>query len=379
MECVMKIIETEAKSILTGRRRTDSWFLALAGMNIYRGCLHACVYCDGRAEKYRGPEDFGNEVTVKTNAPLLLARALDPARKRKPLPRGFIMLGGGVGDSYQKIEEKYRLTEAVLRLLLERGRPVHILTKSTLVLRDLELIKSVHNRARAIVSMSFSSVDDGISAAFEPGVPPPSERLEVLGRFKAAGIPCGMFLMPVIPFITDTQTMISDSVKAAADAGLDFIIFGGMTLKGGRQQDCFYNLLDRRYADLRRRYETLYPGDPWGNARPEYYDALGKRFFTIAREYGIPQRMPQDLFSDQLELKERITVILEHIDYYARALGMNSPYRQAARSIGRLDIPPAEFPVDVTGMPGIGPFTAKIVREIIAAGRSSFLDKLSRS
>lgn len=115
--------EIEAKSILRRQKRIDSWFVAPYGMNLYRGCTHGCVYCDGRSERYYVDGEFGRDVTVKINAVELLRRELDPARRRKALARGYVFLGGGVGDSYQSAEETYRLARGALEIMLERGRP----------------------------------------------------------------------------------------------------------------------------------------------------------------------------------------------------------------------------------------------------------------
>src|SRR5512136_376800 len=231
------ITEIESKSVLRRHQKIDSWFVSHYGMNLYRGCFHNCIYCDGRAEGYYVSGEFGEDVAVKVNAIDVLRRELDPKRRRKPLSRSYIMLGGGVGDSYQPVEKRYQLTRRALDLVRESGFPVHVLTKSTLVTRDVDVLKAINERSRAIVSFSFSSVDDRISAIVEPRVPPPTERLEALRFFKSQGIACGMFLLPVIPGVTDSRELLEQAVAEAGKAGLDFIIFGAMTLKEGRQKD----------------------------------------------------------------------------------------------------------------------------------------------
>jgi DNA repair photolyase len=235
----MKITEIQAKSILRKHKKIDSWFISHYGMNLYRGCIHNCIYCDGRAEKYQVKGEFGEDVAVKVNAIEILNRELDPKRKRKPFVPSFMMVGGGVGDSYQAVEKRYALTRQALELIHKYDFPTHILTKSTLVERDLDILKQINANKRALVSFSFSSVNDEISRFVEPGVPLPSERLETLKRFKSAGIACGMFLMPVIPFLTDGPQLIEKAVSLAKAVGLDYIIFSGMTLKAGQQKDHF--------------------------------------------------------------------------------------------------------------------------------------------
>ena len=107
----MRVHEIQAKSVLIKRKHIDSWFVSLYGMNLYRGCQHNCAYCDGRAEGYYVEGEFGRDIWVKINAPEILRRELDPARRRKPLKGGYFFLGGGVGDSYQPLEETYDLSE----------------------------------------------------------------------------------------------------------------------------------------------------------------------------------------------------------------------------------------------------------------------------
>ena len=204
------IREIEAKSILRKYKKIDSWFISHYGMNLYRGCTHNCVYCDGRSEGYYVDGEFGEDVTVKVNAIEVLRRELDPKRKQTPFKRSFIMVGGGVGDSYQPIERKYQICRKALQLIYEHDFPIHILTKSTLIKRDFDILKKINEKNRVIVSFSFSSVDDEISAIFEPGVPSPSERLKTLAFFKNERFVCGMFLLPVIPFITDIPELMKN-------------------------------------------------------------------------------------------------------------------------------------------------------------------------
>ena len=113
----MPVTEIQAKSLLRKFNRTESWFLGRYGMNLYRGCGHNCIYCDGRAEKYYVEGDFGKDIVVKTNAAELLTKELDPSRRRKPLRKGFVILGGGVCDSYQPIEAHYKITRKLLSII----------------------------------------------------------------------------------------------------------------------------------------------------------------------------------------------------------------------------------------------------------------------
>ena len=374
----MEVIEINAKSILRTHKKIDSWFVARYGMNIYRGCAHDCVYCDGRAEKYQVQGSFENKVVVKVNAVDLLKKELDPTRRRKPLKPGFVMVGGGVGDSYQPIEKQYKLTRSVLKHLNTTRFPVHILTKSTLVERDIDILKKINSKTRAMISFSFSSVDNKISKIFEPGVPSPSERLETIRKLKDEGFYCGMFLMPVIPFITDKPELIEESVKKAKEAGVDFIVFSGMTLKEGRQKDYFHNILKKNYPELLVEYNNIYHGDKWGSATSSYHESINKTFSFFTRRYKMPVRIPSFLFKDFVDKNDLVVVILDQIDYLLKLHGNKSPYGFAAYSISKLEEPIGNIRNNLRSIKGVGPTTEKIILEILDTGNSKYYEKVMR-
>ena len=370
------IKEIQAKTILRKMKKIESWFISYYGMNLYRGCTHNCVYCDGRADRYYVEGDFGKDVTVKTNAFEILQKELDPGRKRKPMKKAFMVLGGGVGDSYQPVEEKYRLARKTLELFRDYNLPVHVLTKSVLVERDLDILQEINAHSKAIVSCSFSSVDDEISAVFEPDVPPPSLRLEMLKKMKAAGLSIGMYFMPVIPFITDKPTLLEKAIKKAQDIGIDFIIFGGMTLKSGRQKQYFMNVLQDHYPQFLREYEFLYPDNSYGETVPQYYHSLNQLFFSIIKKYIIPVRIPPTIYSNFVSVDDKVIIILEHIDYLLKSIGKKSPYGYAAWSLSQLKGPLHDILWTLNSVKGVGAHTQKIVKEIIDTGRCDYYEQL---
>lgn len=374
----MIINEIHAKTILRKHKRIDSWFISRYGMNLYRGCTHNCVYCDGRAEKYNVQGEFGEEVAVKRNAIDILKRELDNRRKRVPLIRGFMMIGGGVGDSYQPVESEYELTRRLLELMYELDYPVTVLTKSTLVERDIDILKKINEQSRAIVSFSFSSVDDELSARFEPGVPSPTKRLATIRKLKTQGLTCGMFLMPVIPFLSDTPEMIERSVKSAKEAGVDFIIFSGMTLKEGRQKDYFMNVLLDYYPELFEEYQQIYDGNKWGGASEAYFQSIHETFYYMVRKYQMPVRIPHNVYSDILNENDKVVIMLDHIDYLLKLRGAKSPYGYAAYSISQLDQPISKIKTRLRQLKGVGKVTESLVREILQTGNSSYLQKLMK-
>jgi DNA repair photolyase len=348
------------------------------GMNLYRGCSHDCVYCDGRAETYNVQGDFGAEVSVKVNAIDLLERELDPRRRRKAMPKSFMMLGGGVCDAYQPIERKYRLARGVLELICRYGYPVHVLTKSTLVERDADLLQQINRQSRTVVSFSFSSTDDHVSSLFEPGSARPSERLEAMARLKEKGIACGMFLLPVIPYITDTAEMIVQSVSMGKKSGADFVVFGPMTLKTGRQKDHFMNTLREKFPEHVSRYRSIYRSQsPWGEPCSDYGSTVHSIFDEAASGHRLPKRMPPGIFGEVIDENGLIIVILEHLDYLLHLKNRPTPYGYAAYTLSKLNRPVRDLSSEeLRRMKGIGPATVRIIREIIETGTCSLYERL---
>ncbi|RPH94776.1 MAG: radical SAM protein, partial [Calditrichaeota bacterium] len=292
----MNVTTQSAKTILRRQKRIDSWFISRYGMNLYRGCLHNCSYCDGRAEKYQVDGDFGRQVMVKINAVEVLTKEIASLRKRSSLKGGFIFIGGGVCDSYQPAEGEFQLTRGALELLRENNLPVHMLTKSVLIERDFELIREINQQKRAVVSMSFSSTDDEISSVFEPGASPPSARLKTLERFKQAGVAVGIYLLPIIPYITDSDVQLQRSFQSFKAIGAEWVVCGGMTMKDGRQFEYFNNVLAAYDPSLLSAYQSLYPGEAWGSATAAYTRALNRKLVELAAQFQLPMRIPPRLW-----------------------------------------------------------------------------------
>lgn len=376
-ECEMGVESVEAKTLLRKQKQIDSWFLSRFGMNIYRGCSHNCAYCDGRAECYYVEGEFSRDIKAKTNAAALLRRELDPARRRKPIPRAYLCLGGGVNDSYQKVEEQLGLTRQVLEVIAELGHPLHVLTKSTLVERDYELICRIAENARAIVSMSFSTVSDRLAAIFEPGCPPPSERLVTLRRFSDAGVPTTMFLMPVIPLVTDTTEWLDAALRAATAAGVQVILFGGLTLKGGRQRRHFEAVMGRQFPTRASRYDALFPGLKWGNARGDYYEAIERAFQQLAWCRGIATRQPPERYVGLLSDRDRVVVELDSIAHLLRAAGRRTRLHGIVRTVAKLPDDALNFEIRerLSTAFDASPWLKTVVDEILRRGTSRAYEK----
>jgi DNA repair photolyase len=345
-------------------------------MNLYRGCAHNCVYCDGRSEGYYVDGIFGRDISVKVNAIELLKRELDPGRKRVPFKKAYFGVGGGVGDSYQGAEKKYKLTRQTLEILEEYAFPVHILTKSILIERDMDILVRLNKKSAVIVNFSFSSTDEDITKIFEPGAGSPEDKIESIKKFKDNGFACGVYMMPVIPFITDTQQIMGKTIRDLKNAGVDFIIFGGMTLKKGRQKEYFYNILNKHYPNLISLYNNIYQDRKWGQATDDYYNSINKSFYEIVKEYKIPIRIPPNLFNSMLDENDLVSILLEHLDYYLKFIGKKSPYGYSAYTISNLKKPLSSIRETLLDLKGVGKVTERIIKEIIDTGKSSYYDKV---
>ncbi len=373
----MNIKEIQAKSLLRKYKKIDSWFISRYGMNPYRGCLHNCAYCDGRDAKYNVEGDFGKEVSVKTNAVQLLEKELSPKGKRKPLKKAYILPGGGVGDLYQPVEEKYRLGKKILQIIYKYNFPLHILTKSVLVERDIKLIKEINKKTRAIVSSSFSSVNEDISKVFEPGVPLPVRRLEMLNTFKQNGVAIGMFLLPVIPFITDEFEYIDNAFRSAKDVGADFVLYGGMTLKPGIQKDYFLNVIKKNYPSKLQDFKKIYEADnQYGQANWNYYKKIESLFIKAAKKYQLPTRIPLKYFGNILCINDLLVVIFEHIDHYLKQKGEKTNYGYAAYQVSLLKEPITELKEKLTSIEGINQTHINAINEIIDTGTCKLYEDL---
>ena len=185
-----------------------------------------------------------------------------------------------------------------------------------------------------------------------------------------------MFLLPVIPFLTDTPDLMEESIRKASAVGLDFVIFGGMTLKEGRQKNYFFNVLNKNYPTLAAEYQKIYKGSKWGNATGEYYKSLNQRFNSIARKYKIPVRIPLHFYKDILSENDLVIVLLEHIDYLLKLKGNSSPYGYAAYSISQLKEPLSSVKGELQKLKGVGKTTEGIILEILKTGSSPYYKKL---
>ena len=287
------IKEIVAKTLVSRVSGVDSIFGLDYGLNLYRGCQHRCIYCDSRSQCY-GIENFDGDVLVKINAIELLRDELP--RKR----RVGIIGTGSMNDPYMPLEEQVKLTRRALEAIAEYGFGVHVITKSDLVLRDIDILKKI-SRVSAAVSLTITTADDGLSKRVEPGAPPSSARFRAMRLLSEAGIETRVALMPTLPFIEDSWECVFAIIEEAHRCGARVVIpWFGMSMRD-RQRAYYYSRLDESFPGLRARYEEAY-GEDYMCPSPQAED-LYRRTRELCARLGIATQVKPMLAPTAQELR----------------------------------------------------------------------------
>jgi len=291
--------EIQVKSILNKHKKRDDWFLDDYSVNPYSGCSFNCIYCYIRGSKYG--ENMAKTFSIKINAPELLEKQL--SRRAKKGEYGIIALSSST-EPYMPIEEKLKLTRKLLEIILKYKFPVEVATKSKLVLRDLDLLKEIDKNAilpadlkpklkhGAIISFSISTLDDKLAKILEPGAPKPRERLETMKKCKEEGFFTGVCFIPVLPFLSDSEEQLNETIKTVKEYGADFILVGGLTLFGKGPADCktlYYKFLEKYHPELVPKYRSLYR--IFFAPSKEYQRELEEKSKKVCKKYGIKNKI----------------------------------------------------------------------------------------
>lgn len=226
----------------------SKWLPYKYDINVYRGCSHRCIYCYARySHDYIDGGSFFGDIYAKTNIADVLRREL---RAFKPEPVNL----GGVCDSYQHAERDYKLMPEVLKLLKKHNVPIVLSTKSTLVLRDIDILKKMDAR----VAFTVTTMDETIAGLIEPGAPSPKERIDAVRQLNDAGIRTGVHLMPILPYLTSEKKSMEAVYRAASDAGAGYVLSGAVNLKGTTRKGFFESIRQSfpyEYGKINRLYE----------------------------------------------------------------------------------------------------------------------------
>lgn len=271
-----------AKTIVT-RTKSTEWFGMDYNMNIYRGCCHGCIYCDSRSDCYH-IEEF-DTVRAKENA---LAIIRDDLRRKV---KTGVVGTGSMSDPYNPFEKELLLTRHALELVDVFGFGIGIATKSTLLLRDMDILEGIREHSPVLCKVTITTADDGLARKVEPGAPVSSQRFAMLEGLRSRGIFSGILLMPVLPWLEDSEENVLAVVRRAHEVGARFIYAAfGMTMRNG-QREWFLDKLEENFPgqDLKNQYLRRY-GYQY-ECRSPAAAALWGRFARECEKYGILYRM----------------------------------------------------------------------------------------
>jgi DNA repair photolyase len=365
----VEFVRYRAKTVLNRHKRPDHWFWTRYTAYPYKGCQHRCLFCYCRERRYCPSEDlndFGYVIQVKENAPDLLRGAL--SRVSADLI--------GTGD-YQPAERKFGLSRRMLEVCLELGFPVFVLERSPLVVRDLDLLQDIDERAVTVVAFSIISTPDSPHSErvrdMECLAPPVEKRFQAMEQLASAGILTGTCMMPILPKLCDDDANLEYVVEWTAGHGGRFVLAGDLTL-ADQQRDYYLGVLDERFPDLADRYRHLYPEGSYGPIRSNWKQ-IGLRVKELCEQHGISDRIPRPIIpGHKRTLNKRIVEALANQLYYMELDDQPSrrvwAYRKAAWAIEDTpeDLGLIYSQMGVKGLESIenvGPKLAKVVEALI--------------
>ncbi len=288
-----------SKTILNKTKQRDAWFLDDYTINPYSGCSFNCLYCYIRGSKYG--VNMAEKVSVKENAVELLEKQLSIKAKKQQY--GFIVMSSAT-DPYLHFENEYQLTRQLLEVILKNKFPVHIITKSDLVIRDFDLLQQINEQAilpadlqskllhKVLITFSFSNLDESIANIFEPGATLPSQRLQALKAASNYGFYSGVSLMPLLPYISDTRQHLEYMFSTFKDAGAKYIMPATLTLFGNSASDSktlVLRAVQQHYPLLLKKYQEFFGNS---NQMPAYYTtAFNKATALLCSKYEINNRI----------------------------------------------------------------------------------------
>ncbi|MCK8060599.1 MULTISPECIES: radical SAM protein [unclassified Fusibacter] len=301
----------QSKSYLNKRKDVDTWFMSKYKIAPYAGCSHNCAYCDGRSEKYYFDGVFGKDLFVRYDCANSLVDEIRTASEKGP-----IMIGSGYTDAYQPIEKKFNLTRNILINALphHKQHAAVVLTKSDLILKDLDILKAWHQHKKVMVMFSLTTDDDNLTSWLEPGASSASARLKAIETLTKEGIPVGVAAMPFIPYLNDRNQPLISFLKRLKDAGVSFVLPGSLTLRPGENKDHFAEVLAQHQPDLTSKILSLYREDrPSGMPVGDYESRFTEHLTAAMNHAGLVTRAPHHLTKDWFTLYDSVTILLSHM------------------------------------------------------------------
>lgn len=285
----------KTKTIIMHFVKAKGIFTSDYGINLYRGCTHGCIYCDSRSKIYRMNHKF-EDIQVKENAIELLKKELI---KRKPMMIGT----GSMTDPYIPIEKRLKFVRKTLKLIYRYGFGFTCITKSDLILRDVDMLKKINEKTKAVVQITLTTADDELCRIIEPDVCPTSRRIEVLKTLNENNIPTIVWLCPILPYINDTE----DNINFLLDACIENNVYGvlnmgmGLSLREGNRE-YFYEKLDEKFPGIKDKYIKEFADSYFINSK--YNQKLRAIFLKRTKEHDILNN-PDEIFSYLHEFPEK--------------------------------------------------------------------------
>jgi DNA repair photolyase len=401
----MIIEEYKAKSLIrTSRPGLFSW--SEFYLNPYQGCYHDCKYCDGKSEGYYMHADFADRIRVKVNAPQLLEQFLRkkgfipfrrertstlidfiPSLKKEAQatqPGKFILfIGGGVCDVYQPAEDISGITRKLLQIAYDYQVPVCILTKSTLVLRDMDLLKKINEESYACCNFTITLKDEYTQQIFEPRASTTGERFDAIKTLRDNNIHSGVYFYPVLPLIGDTDENMQSIYGEAKKAGAEFVYCWGLTLKPGRNKEEFLNTVNVHFPQLFPEYQRLYGNNnKYGHIDVTQFKKMGLprpevKGYILGHRYNIPYTAERYIPEGRIKTNLRVSEVLHKVAYIKGCLlqAPQSEVRHLYQTAHVLE----EFHTDIsTTGEELFPFIKEVypyIQEVVE-GKSTSLKKL---
>jgi DNA repair photolyase len=290
------------ESVFGTRRPTiNEFFLSSYTLSVYNGCEFGCPYCDGWAYN---PQSFSEAVRVPLDLPQRLAEELNH------IDRGDMIAITALSDPYQPAEQTYRITRQVLQRMADAGQPCLVLTKSPLVLEDIPVLQQINQRSLAIVMTTLLTVDRFVSERIEGKAPLPVLRLEMLSQLKRAGIPVGVAMVPIIPYVNDTDYVVRKVLKACAERGVDFVVWDYLYMPNKQHHIRIGEMLAHLGSYPNSYYRDIYGEQQLPNA--QYRAERNLEILRRCDQIAIQTPAPHRLYAGKLNPVNEAALLLKH-------------------------------------------------------------------
>ena len=344
---------TSEAPVLSARRPTiNEFFLSAYTLSIYTGCEIGCPYCDSWLF---GDRPLNETVRIPLDLPQRLSAEL------KAVDRGDLIAITALSDPYQPAEQIYGVTRQTLQVIADHKQPCLLLTKSASVLEDVSLFQRINEGSLGIVMTTLLTMDPHLAEKLEGKAPPPTMRLEMLTELKRAGVPVGVALLPIMPYVNDTQSTLRAILRACATAGVDFVVWDYLHISNERHRSRVNEILARVGTFPHSYYRDIYQGQ--STVSPDYRHDRDVELMNRCDGLNLEPRVPHRIYAGKLRPTNEAALLLRHSAFRDRVQGRDrvaSIHRNLAEQIYAGDTRPAglrESPI------------ASTIREILDRGQ----------